>query len=74
MSQANLPLTLSTESIAELTPQDVADLANRLEQDVYSDPFEGLKDWHLLRAIAFQRPELVDPYVHLLDLEAYDEA
>jgi hypothetical protein len=27
-----------------------------------------------LRAIAFQRPELVEAYIHLLDLEAYDEA
>ncbi|MFM5980227.1 MAG: DUF2555 domain-containing protein, partial [Sphaerospermopsis kisseleviana] len=31
-------------------------------------------DWHLLRAIAFQRPELVEPYIYLLDLEPYDEA
>ena len=36
--------------------------------------FEVLNDWHLLRAIAFQRPELVEAYIHLLDLEAYDEA
>jgi hypothetical protein len=33
-----------------------------------------LQDWHFLRAIAFQRPDLVEPYIHLLDLEAYDEA
>ncbi|MFM6073437.1 MAG: DUF2555 domain-containing protein, partial [Dolichospermum sp.] len=25
------------------------------------------------RAIAFQRPELVEAYIHLLDLEPYDE-
>jgi hypothetical protein len=35
---------------------------------------KGLNDWHLLRAIAFQRPEMVEPYLYLLDLEAYDEA
>jgi len=52
----------------------VAKLATRLEADDYSDPFDGLNDWHLLRAIAFQRPELVAPYLHLLDMEAYDEA
>ncbi|MEM8603931.1 MAG: DUF2555 domain-containing protein, partial [Cyanobacteria bacterium P01_H01_bin.121] len=46
----------------------------RLEDDNYSTPFEGLQDWHLLRAIAFQRPELTDQYLYLLDLEAYDEA
>jgi hypothetical protein len=32
-----------------------------------------LNDWHLLRAIAFQRPELVEPYLYLLDLDPYDE-
>lgn len=48
-------------------------LASRLELDNYSNAFDGLNDWHLLRAIAFQRPELVEPYVYLLDLEPYDE-
>ncbi|MGL6344652.1 MAG: protein IsiD, partial [Waterburya sp.] len=48
--------------------------ASRLEQDEYDSPFAALEDWHLLRAIAFQREELVEPYVHLLDIEAYDEA
>ncbi|NEQ73619.1 MAG: DUF2555 domain-containing protein [Okeania sp. SIO2C9] len=28
----------------------------------------------ILRAIAFQRPELIEPYVHLLDFEPCDEA
>jgi DUF971 family protein len=49
-------------------------LAVRLEVDDYTDPFEGLNDWHLLRSLAFQRPEMVEPYLHLLDMEAYDEA
>lgn len=60
--------------IAAMTPADVAELAARLEQDDYTNVFEGLDDWHLLRAIAFQRPELIEPYIHLLDMEAYDEA
>ncbi|HEY9858344.1 MAG TPA: DUF2555 domain-containing protein [Candidatus Obscuribacterales bacterium] len=67
-------LSISSRQIEALTETDVADLAARLEQDNYSSPFDGLNDWHLLRAIAFQRPELVEPYMHLLDLEAYDEA
>lgn len=62
------------QEIATLTPADVAQLAVRLEKDEYTDAFEGLNDWHLLRAIAFQRPELVEPYIYLLDMEAYDEA
>ncbi|CAD5915678.1 putative protein ssl0461 [Planktothrix tepida] len=64
----------SPQQISLLTADDVAQLAARLERDDYNNPFEGLNDWHLLRAIAFQRPELVEPYVYLLDLEAYDEA
>jgi hypothetical protein len=56
------------------TEEDVANLANRLEQDDYNTPFEALSDWHLLRAIAFQRRELVEPYLYLLDIETYDES
>ncbi len=61
-------------NIPNLTTEEVELLALRLESDDYRNPFDGLKDWHLLRAIAFQRPDLVEPYIHLLDLEAYDEA
>ena len=67
-------LKLMGREIADLTNEDVAAIANRLEQDEYNSPFEALEDWHLLRAIAFQRKELVEPYLHLLDIEAYDEA
>lgn len=65
---------ISTQEIAAMTPEDVAELAQRLEQDDYATPFEGLQDWHRLRAVAFQRSELVEPYMHLLDLEAFDES
>jgi hypothetical protein len=67
-------LTLETLDVDLLTDDDVAELANRLEDDAYENAFDGLNDWHLLRAIAFQRPELVDDYLHLLDLEPYDES
>jgi hypothetical protein len=63
------PLDLET-----LTAEDVAHLAQRLEDDAYNSPFEGLEDWHLLRSLAFQRPELVESYLYLLDLEPYDES
>lgn len=66
--------SISLRDISKLTPADVEQLAVRLEQDEYKDAFEGLNDWHLLRAIAFQRPELVENYLYLLDMEAYDEA
>ncbi|MBC6424748.1 MAG: DUF2555 domain-containing protein [Hormoscilla sp. GM102CHS1] len=64
----------TVQEIFTMTAAEVAELAARLDRDEYSNVFEGLQDWHLLRAIAFQRPELVEPYIELLDLEAYDEA
>lgn len=67
-------LKLTKQDIIGITEAEVATLASRLEQDEYATPFEALEDWHLLRAIAFQREELVQPYIHLLDIEAYDEA
>jgi hypothetical protein len=60
--------------LSALTAEDVAKLASRLEQDDYNNPFEALEDWHLLRSIAFQRQELVEPYLYLLDMETFDEA
>jgi hypothetical protein len=62
------------EQVLNFTAADVAELATRLEQDEYNSAFDGLRDWHLLRAIAFQRPELAEPYLYLLDMEAFDEA
>jgi hypothetical protein len=66
--------TISTEDFAAVTEDEVKNLAARLDLDEYDNAFDGLNDWHLLRAIAFHRPELVEPYIYLLDLEAYDEA
>ncbi|MGL5836280.1 MAG: protein IsiD, partial [Waterburya sp.] len=63
-------LKLGKQDIDKMTVEDVATIASRLEQDEYDSPFAALEDWHLLRAIAFQREELVEPYVHLLDIEA----
>ena len=65
---------LTKQDIVKMTEKDVAAIATRLEQDEYNTPFEALSDWHLLRAIAFQREELAQPYIYLLDIEAYDEA
>ncbi len=67
-------LSLTKQDISTFTAEDVAELARRLEQDDYGNPFEALKDWHLLRAIAFQRQELAESYLYLLDIETYDEA
>ena len=49
------------------------ELATRLEEDNYKTPFDGLKDWLLLRALAINRPELTTNYTHLLDQEPFDD-
>ncbi|MEL6222636.1 MAG: DUF2555 domain-containing protein [Cyanobacteria bacterium J06627_8] len=67
-------MSYANNDIERITESDVATLAQRLETDEYRNPFDGLKDWHLLRAIAFQRPEMAQPYLYLLDMEAYDES
>ena len=61
------------EDINSFDDDSVALIAKRLEEDDYPTPFDGLKDWHLLRAIAIQRPELAEPYLHLVDQEPFDE-
>jgi hypothetical protein len=51
------------------TADDVAQIAERLEKNVYPTLFGCLEDWHMLRAIAFHSPDLVAPYAHLLERE-----
>ncbi|MBL1209159.1 DUF2555 domain-containing protein [Geminocystis sp. GBBB08] len=67
-------LTLKEEDYTTFTAEQVAEIATRLELDDYKSPFDGLQDWHLLRALAFHRQDLVEPYFYLLDIEAYDES
>ena len=49
------------------------ELAKRLEEDNYNIPFDGLKDWNLLKALAINIPELTTNYIHLLNQEPFDE-
>ena len=67
----SMPIT--PESLDAFDDDKVASLAQRLEDDDYPTPFDGLSDWHLLRALAIHRPELTGPYVHLVDQEPFDE-
>ena len=64
---------ISEELVNSFNEEMTLELANRLEDDNYSTPFDGLKDWHLLRALAINRPELTADYIHLLDQEPFDE-
>tara|TARA_B100001027_G_scaffold170306_1_gene121819 strand:- start:4 stop:225 length:222 start_codon:yes stop_codon:yes gene_type:complete len=64
---------ISEELVNSFDEKMTLELATRLEEDNYVTPFDGLKDWHLLRALAINRPELTSDYIHLLDQEPFDE-
>ena len=64
---------ISEQLINSFDEEMTLQLAKRLEEDEYKTPFDGLKDWHLLRALAINRPELTTNYIHLLDQEPFDE-
>ncbi len=64
---------ISKELVNSFDEEMTFELATRLEEDNYMTPFDGLKDWHLLRALAINRPELTTDYIHLLDQEPFDE-
>ena len=64
---------ISAELVNSFNEEMTYELAKRLEEENYSTPFDGLKDWHLLRALAINRPELTSDYIHLLDQEPFDE-
>ncbi|MEB3323540.1 MAG: DUF2555 domain-containing protein [Synechococcaceae cyanobacterium] len=70
---AEPPGPITPGRLAAFDEAAVAELARRLEEDDYPSPFAGLADWHLLRALAIHRPDLVRPYVHLVDQEPFDE-
>jgi len=64
---------ISEELVNSFDEKMTFELARRLEEDDYMSPFDGLRDWHLLRALAINRPELTSDYTHLLDQEPFDE-
>ena len=64
---------ISEELVNSFNEEMTYELAKRLEEENYVTPFDGLKDWHLLRALAINRPELTSDYIHLLDQEPFDE-
>jgi hypothetical protein len=61
--------TSKTRTLEAWTPEEVAELARRLENDDYERAFDALQDWQILKALQYRRPELVDAYVHLLEIE-----
>jgi len=64
---------ISQELVNFLDEEMSLQLAKRVEQVNYINLFDDLKDLHLLRALAINRPELTTNYIHLLDQESFDE-
>ena len=64
---------ISIDLVNSFNEEMTFELAKRLEDENYASPFDGLNDWHLLRALAINRPELTSDYIHLLDQEPFDE-
>ena len=64
---------ISKELVNSFNEEMTIELAKRLEEDNYEKPFDGLKDWHLQKALAINKPELTNNYIHLLDQEPFDE-
>ena len=64
---------ITEELLLQFDDQSTAQLAERLEEEDYTSPFDSLSDWHLLRALAIHRPELTLNYHHLIDQEPFDE-
>lgn len=63
---------MTTDTI-EWTAAKVAAIAERLEQNTYTNLFDCLEDWHLLQAAAYQVPEWVEPYTYLLEREVDED-
>ena len=64
---------ISEELVNSFDEEMILEFANMLEEDIYNTPFDGLKDFHLLRALSVNRPELKTNYIHLLDKDPFDE-
>tara|TARA_B100000945_G_scaffold204394_1_gene164310 strand:+ start:36 stop:257 length:222 start_codon:yes stop_codon:yes gene_type:complete len=64
---------ISEELVNSFNEEITYELTKTLKEDNYKKPFDDLKDWHLLRALAINIVELTSDYIHLLDQEPADE-
>ena len=53
---------ISKEIVNSFNEEMNLELVKRLEEDNYNNPFDGLKDLHLLRALTFNRPIIYKLY------------
>jgi len=64
---------ISKELVNSFDEEINFELAKRLGEVSYKTPCDGLKDLHLLRTPAINRPELIFNYIHLFNKEPFDE-
>ena len=64
---------ISEELVNSFDEEMPLELAKSLEEDNYKTPFDCLKDWHLLRGLKINRPELKSDYIYLFDKKPFDE-
>lgn len=62
-----------SEQPIQFSETEIAEIAERLEENAYPTVFGCLEDWHKLKAAAFYAPDLVAPYAHLLELEVDED-
>ena len=64
---------ISEELVNSYNEKMTLELLIKLEENNYKTPFDGLKDWHLLRALEINKPKLNSDYIYLIDQEPLDE-
>ena len=53
--------------------EGIFELAKTLGENNYVKPFNVFKNWNLVRTFAIKSYKLISDYIHLLELEQFDE-
>ena len=64
---------ISEELINSFYEEMTLKFAKKLEEYEHKIIFVSLRDWHLLRAFAIKRPELITNHINLLNQEPFYE-
>ena len=64
---------ISQELVNSFDEEMSLELAKRVEEVNLINLFDGLKDFHLLKALTVKSPALTTNYIHFLDMEYLDE-
>ena len=62
---------ISQELVNSFDEEMSIELAKSVEEVNFINLFDGLKDCHLLRALAVNSPSLTTNYIHFLDMELF---